>query len=578
MKRYLLCSMALVGLLSASASALVATDVEQDQVRRDNPGFHPSARTNSCETAVDLFAAMPHDVFYPGVGPDGLWFYLAPQAADYTLCMSSCYEDSYMTGDSNIAIATGTDCSDAAFFFDQDSPHYPCSGHPDSGYPDWFASIDYTDLVFAAGTPYWVVFYDYDGVGGDLHITAEFCEAPVFSCPAGSFEYDELNEFGCGDYSHDLDCGETWCGEIDAVDTDSDWYWIYVSDLGGTPAGSFVTFNVYGDDTPGQNAFGYGLDPYIRLWDDLCSTVVAEDDDGGTGFDARLTIECLPEGIYMVEVFSPYSVGPYLLTASCAPCCPEDNTGFNPDVLTTVLDYEMYLEYENALAVPVSLCDYCNLSMYTAGGDWCFSNGLCFLPQDAGEWFFNVYQPAIPVSGECGYVLQMATDPGFTDTCTPLFGVAQSGSILGWFGVDPGLGLFPSVYNDPLTPGNTTFLLDGSAACCDGLTLYVWYAWLDNGCDPVSADEQPATFALGQNYPNPFNPTTTIDYSVSETSNVTLTVSNIAGQTVATLVDGMVERGEHSVSFDASAMTTGVYFYTLDVAGQSVTKKMVLVK
>ncbi|MCA9784178.1 MAG: T9SS type A sorting domain-containing protein, partial [Candidatus Cloacimonetes bacterium] len=57
-----------------------------------------------------------------------------------------------------------------------------------------------------------------------------------------------------------------------------------------------------------------------------------------------------------------------------------------------------------------------------------------------------------------------------------------------------------------------------------------------------------------------------------------LTVYNMAGQAVATLVNGVVSAGAQSVVFDASELTSGVYFYTLNVAGQSMTEKMVLVK
>ncbi|MCB1048797.1 MAG: T9SS type A sorting domain-containing protein, partial [Calditrichaeota bacterium] len=57
-----------------------------------------------------------------------------------------------------------------------------------------------------------------------------------------------------------------------------------------------------------------------------------------------------------------------------------------------------------------------------------------------------------------------------------------------------------------------------------------------------------------------------------------LTVYNMAGQAVATLVNGVVSAGARSVVFDASELTSGVYFYTLNVAGRSMTEKMVLVK
>jgi hypothetical protein len=100
-----------------------------------------------------------------------------------------------------------------------------------------------------------------------------------------------------------------------------------------------------------------------------------------------------------------------------------------------------------------------------------------------------------------------------------------------------------------------------------------------NGHDgSVGANDQPTSFALAQNAPNPFNPSTEIRFSLPEAGEATLRVHDIAGRVVATLVNGLLERGEHVVSFDGSALSTGVYFYTLEAAGQTTTRKMLLAK
>ncbi|MDP2367261.1 T9SS type A sorting domain-containing protein [Rhodoferax sp.] len=122
-------------------------------------------------------------------------------------------------------------------------------------------------------------------------------------------------------------------------------------------------------------------------------------------------------------------------------------------------------------------------------------------------------------------------------------------------------------------PGNTyTVAVGGYSSYSGSYILNIYCA------DVVDANEQPAAFALAQNVPNPFNPTTTISFSMDETSFASLKVFDLAGRTVASLVNGMVERGQHSVTLDASSLTSGVYFYALEANGQVETRKMVLMK
>jgi len=88
----------------------------------------------------------------------------------------------------------------------------------------------------------------------------------------------------------------------------------------------------------------------------------------------------------------------------------------------------------------------------------------------------------------------------------------------------------------------------------------------------------PLEFALAQNYPNPFNPATTINYSLANRSKVDLKVYNILGKQVVSLVNEMQDAGNYSVKFDASKLSSGVYFYELNAGSFSAKKKMILVK
>jgi hypothetical protein len=85
-------------------------------------------------------------------------------------------------------------------------------------------------------------------------------------------------------------------------------------------------------------------------------------------------------------------------------------------------------------------------------------------------------------------------------------------------------------------------------------------------------------YNLGQNYPNPFNPTTRITYSVPKESQVTIKVYNYLGQEMATLVNEVKSEGQYQLTWVASHYPSGVYFYRMSAGGQTVEKKMVLIK
>jgi len=99
-----------------------------------------------------------------------------------------------------------------------------------------------------------------------------------------------------------------------------------------------------------------------------------------------------------------------------------------------------------------------------------------------------------------------------------------------------------------------------------------------NTTEVPSEIQKPELFILYQNYPNPFNPTTTIRFSLPKREYVTLKIFDVLGREVATLVDGEMEAGEHSVVFDASYLPSGVYFFRLTTTTFSQTKSMQVLK
>lgn len=126
---------------------------------------------------------------------------------------------------------------------------------------------------------------------------------------------------------------------------------------------------------------------------------------------------------------------------------------------------------------------------------------------------------------------------------------------------------------------------------------YNWHVWIKDEFTEVSSQDtfqfifagstvgtrdqilHPATFVLQQNFPNPFNPTTTIQFSLPRTERVEIAVFNLLGKRIAVLADEVKQAGEHTVSFNATGLPSGLYVYRMRTAsGYSVAKKMILLK
>lgn len=195
----------------------------------------------------------------------------------------------------------------------------------------------------------------------------------------------------------------------------------------------------------------------------------------------------------------------------------------------------------------------------------------------------------IPAQG--GHVTQsgnFSADPGFnatvTNQCDKLntyMNKICTNTLDSTWHFKPSGVLYPPVWPVPedLAYTNTTLLHAGT----DGFAVgdLNWFpdqkaAWVPTDVKPV--DPLPQEFTLSQNYPNPFNPSTTIKYQIAQSGMTTLKVYNVLGQEVASLVDGVVSAGSYQTTFDASLLSSGIYFYTLRSGSFVETKKMMLVK
>ena len=103
--------------------------------------------------------------------------------------------------------------------------------------------------------------------------------------------------------------------------------------------------------------------------------------------------------------------------------------------------------------------------------------------------------------------------------------------------------------------------------------------YFDIDIDITATDEiVPAEYALAQNYPNPFNPVTTIHFELEEAGMTMIDIFDITGRHVRTLANTNMSAGSYDLRFDASALSSGVYFYRMTSGDFTAVKKMSLLK
>ena len=148
-----------------------------------------------------------------------------------------------------------------------------------------------------------------------------------------------------------------------------------------------------------------------------------------------------------------------------------------------------------------------------------------------------------------------------------------------------GVATFSFTYTAPASPGTYTIYANGNSVNFNGANSGDQWNFAPNKTVTVKtatavegSSAIPDQFSLSQNYPNPFNPTTAIEFTLPASQFVTLKVYDINGREAATLVNGSLSAGRHTVPFGGSGLTSGTYVYRLVGASGVQEKKMVLLK
>ncbi len=128
-----------------------------------------------------------------------------------------------------------------------------------------------------------------------------------------------------------------------------------------------------------------------------------------------------------------------------------------------------------------------------------------------------------------------------------------------------------SALSDPNDADRFEFIVVSGAGRSTGWDIDGWSLTYDNGTLPVAFEEL-------SNYPNPFNNQTDINIGLPEAGKVSLDIYNVLGQKVETLINSYMPQGQHTITWDASSYSSGIYFYKLTTNDKTMTKRMMLLK
>ncbi len=240
------------------------------------------------------------------------------------------------------------------------------------------------------------------------------------------------------------------------------------------------------------------------------------------------------------------------------------------DAYTPILAESPANQYGTSVTQPVNgVSALSNIS----DGDWALYAGVEFGDTTKYPMQADSVQIIASSAGSGGQV-EVWLDSLGTGTEIAACNIGNTGSLSAY-------DTFTTALTKPVTGMHDVYLkFTGSGS---NLFQVEWLKFIDSSnpetVTPVlGSGELPQKFALDQNYPNPFNPTTEIRYQLPTSGLVTLRIYDVLGRRVETLVDRRESAGNHFVTFNGSTLASGVYFYKLDAGGESLERKMMLIK
>jgi predicted GH43/DUF377 family glycosyl hydrolase len=225
---------------------------------------------------------------------------------------------------------------------------------------------------------------------------------------------------------------------------------------------------------------------------------------------------------------------------------PHPDSVWTKDPANPVLSYQLGSWDYPRVDMPFVIYDDNIYHMWYSGGDqWSWQIGYA-TSQDGSVWYKHEYNPVLPVGTEGEW------DDYYVMFCSVMLDARADSTYRMWYtGGD-------SVWNGNIGHATAPAL---PTAIGENATQYY-----------------PSGFHLEQNYPNPFNPSTTIKFQIPIAIFTTLKVYNILGQEVVTLVSEKLSPGQYTYNWDASAFSSGVYYYKLEAGEYIDIRKLVFIK